>query len=413
MQRILSSFALVTALGVPPSAAFSQYADDRLCADQNGDGLLTPADFNGWILNYNARSPDADLNQDGVITPADFNGWILAYNQGTDGPVCDTTLDSGFELLGRISFLGDSDTFLIQAGAGDDIRVAVAEAGGATALYPYFAVYAPNGNALIADWDSFGTWSVAANVPQTGTYTIVVRDYFDDAIGDYRLTAVVPDATPDVNTVPLPSGTTLTATLGNGDIDTYSIQADAGDDIRVAVAEAGGATALYPYFAVYAPNGDALLANWDSFGTWSVASNVPQTGTYTIVVNDYFGDATGDYSITAVVPDETADVGSVALSSGSSIVAAIGAADIDTYTVSAGIGSDITVSISETGGSTALYPYIALYAPNGDAVTADWGPSAASFTATNVQQAGAYTIVVQDYFGDATGAYELSVSVAP
>ena len=26
----------------------------RLCADQNGDGLVTPADFNAWIINFNA-----------------------------------------------------------------------------------------------------------------------------------------------------------------------------------------------------------------------------------------------------------------------------------------------------------------------------------------------------------------------
>ncbi len=63
-------------------------ADDRLCADQNGDGLVTPADFNGWILNFNAGDQRADTNQDGSVTPADFNGWILAFNQGVNGPTC-------------------------------------------------------------------------------------------------------------------------------------------------------------------------------------------------------------------------------------------------------------------------------------------------------------------------------------
>ena len=60
----------------------------RLCADQNGDGLVTPADFNGWILNFNQGNLLADTNQDGFITPADFNGWILAFNQGANGPTC-------------------------------------------------------------------------------------------------------------------------------------------------------------------------------------------------------------------------------------------------------------------------------------------------------------------------------------
>ncbi|MEO1584325.1 MAG: GC-type dockerin domain-anchored protein [Planctomycetota bacterium] len=60
----------------------------RLCADQNNDGLVTPADFNGWILNFNQGSLLADTNQDGAVTPADFNGWILAFNAGANGPIC-------------------------------------------------------------------------------------------------------------------------------------------------------------------------------------------------------------------------------------------------------------------------------------------------------------------------------------
>ncbi len=60
----------------------------RLCADQNGDNLVSPADFNAWILNFNQGSPIADTNQDGLTTPADFNAWILAFNQGANGPTC-------------------------------------------------------------------------------------------------------------------------------------------------------------------------------------------------------------------------------------------------------------------------------------------------------------------------------------
>jgi len=52
------------------------------CADQNGDGLVTPADFTAWIANFNAGSPDADVNRDGVVSPADFTAWIASYNAG-------------------------------------------------------------------------------------------------------------------------------------------------------------------------------------------------------------------------------------------------------------------------------------------------------------------------------------------
>jgi len=60
----------------------------RLCADQNLDGLVTPADFSAWVANFNAQNPLADVNQDTLVTPADFSAWIGAFNQGLNGPTC-------------------------------------------------------------------------------------------------------------------------------------------------------------------------------------------------------------------------------------------------------------------------------------------------------------------------------------
>lgn len=60
----------------------------RLCADQNQDGFVTPADFSAWIANFNTMSPIADVNQDNLVTPADFSAWIAAFNQGVNGPTC-------------------------------------------------------------------------------------------------------------------------------------------------------------------------------------------------------------------------------------------------------------------------------------------------------------------------------------
>ena len=53
-------------------------------ADTNGDGALTPADFNAWILAFNTGSSTCDQNGDGQCNPGDFNAWILNFNQGCD-----------------------------------------------------------------------------------------------------------------------------------------------------------------------------------------------------------------------------------------------------------------------------------------------------------------------------------------
>ncbi len=51
-------------------------------ADTNADGALTPADFNAWILAFNAAAAECDQNGDGLCTPSDFNAWVLNYNAG-------------------------------------------------------------------------------------------------------------------------------------------------------------------------------------------------------------------------------------------------------------------------------------------------------------------------------------------
>ena len=54
-----------------------------LCAaDTNGDGQLTPADFNAWVAAFNAQAPACDQNGDTLCTPADFNAWVANFNAG-------------------------------------------------------------------------------------------------------------------------------------------------------------------------------------------------------------------------------------------------------------------------------------------------------------------------------------------
>ncbi|MEM7623153.1 MAG: GC-type dockerin domain-anchored protein [Planctomycetota bacterium] len=51
-------------------------------ADINGDGALSPGDFNAWIIAFNNQSAGCDQNGDGACTAGDFNAWIINYNAG-------------------------------------------------------------------------------------------------------------------------------------------------------------------------------------------------------------------------------------------------------------------------------------------------------------------------------------------
>ena len=64
------------------AAEFQGTTPVECVADTNGDGILSPADFNGWIIAFNTQSPPCDQNGDGLCTPADFNGWIINFNAG-------------------------------------------------------------------------------------------------------------------------------------------------------------------------------------------------------------------------------------------------------------------------------------------------------------------------------------------
>ena len=65
------------------SIAFvARYADVPCPADTNADGQLSPADFNAWILAFNAGTAACDQNNDGLCSPSDFNAWIANFNTG-------------------------------------------------------------------------------------------------------------------------------------------------------------------------------------------------------------------------------------------------------------------------------------------------------------------------------------------
>ncbi|MEO0632376.1 MAG: hypothetical protein AAFY46_16860, partial [Planctomycetota bacterium] len=62
--------------GVGSVFAFIDIAAPTCPVDVNDDGLVNPADFNAWVLAFNAQSPACDQNGDGLCNPADFNAWV-------------------------------------------------------------------------------------------------------------------------------------------------------------------------------------------------------------------------------------------------------------------------------------------------------------------------------------------------
>lgn len=68
--------------GFEPITLKVEVADEGCPADTNGDGVVSPQDFNAWIQAFNAQSAACDQNGDGLCTPQDFNAWIVNFNAG-------------------------------------------------------------------------------------------------------------------------------------------------------------------------------------------------------------------------------------------------------------------------------------------------------------------------------------------
>jgi len=381
--------------------------NERLCADQNGDGMVTPADFTAWISAFNANDPIADVNQDGSVTPADFTAWISAFNQGEDGPICGTFASSGLEVLGQISPVGDVDTYFVAAGAGSDILFTIGETAGSSVSLQVDA-YAPNGDLLVSRSVDTGFNIDLYNVGVTGNYRFVVREFGDNGIVSYRITAVVADTVEDADNVHLESGQTAIGTIDLGDIDTFTVDATAGSDLLLTIGETAGSSVSLAV-DVYGPNGQFVRRQALDTGFELDLASVPG-GRYTYIVRENGSNGSVGYSLTCVVPDATIDQDNVHVSSGQFVIGNIGIGDIDTFTVDATADADLLFSIGETAGSSVSLS-VDLYGPAGQFLASQAVDTSFKLDRFNVP-AGRYTYVVREFGGNGSVSYSLTPVVA-
>ena len=78
----LTTFNSPSNPALPYTAVVTDCLTADCVADTNGDGSLSPADFNAWVIAFNSQAPECDQNGDGLCTPADFNAWIVNFNAG-------------------------------------------------------------------------------------------------------------------------------------------------------------------------------------------------------------------------------------------------------------------------------------------------------------------------------------------
>jgi hypothetical protein len=337
---------------------------------------------------------------------------LTAASVPASAPIIDgdsVTLSSGVRRTGTLD-MGDMDVYTISVPLNGNLFVALSEAPTVGASFnAHLMVISPNGSVLFTQAGATGRDYFLPNAP-SGTYTIIALEQFQDAAGDYALTAVAGLATQptDADSGPLTSGNYYTGTFDTGDIDVYTISASLGGSLLVNFAETSAA--LTPAMVVTAPNGAVLYANGGTVSLAQLFTSLPAAGTYTIAINDSGADATGGYGLTVVAlpaASQPTDVDSGPITSGAYRSGTLDMGDIDVFTINVSLGSSFVVAVAETG-TQSLSSQLLVFSPSGTNIFNGAGTVGTGTTQANLTSAGTYVICVLDQFGDDTGTYNLT-----
>jgi hypothetical protein len=236
---------------------------------------------------------------------ANTGGYNL-YAQRTNSPDGAMNLPLGQTSAGEIGSAAQSDSYTFSASAGDVVDLTMAVTTGA--LNPRIRLYNPDGSLNSSNAAGGGSSCSGSTVemngaqlPATGTYTVLLGDCGDTNAGDYLVFAQRtnnPSGATPVYWSQTQSGNIASAAQSA----TYVFSGSASNVVDLTVTERSGT--LKPKIRLYNPDG-TLLRSVPS-GSCGAASSADlsavtlgQSGNYTVLVSDCSDKANGDYDLTS------------------------------------------------------------------------------------------------------------------
>jgi hypothetical protein len=189
----------------------------------------------------------------------------------------------------------------------------------------------------------------------------------------------------------------------SGDSDSYRFNGQSGDVLVIQATYGNGSTR--PCIELIAPDNSRIEACDNSFRN-RIDTVLDQTGTYSIIVNDRFGTGTGDYTVgvdrVLPVSEESQEIHFGEEMTGE--ISPVG--ELDLFNLNSSGNDNVMLTASYINGSSR--PCVELIGPDNSRVEA----CANSFTNeidTLLDQAGTYSIIVNDRFGTGTGEYTIAL----
>jgi len=391
---------------------------------------LLSSDFNATAAEVSTRATNSGTFQ---VVVADGNSGlngtgtyrISLAKTGTPFSISSSS-DEGGNMVNGTTYAatienGDIDPWTFEAVAGESIIVRMGETATAS-LIPWLRLYSPAGVLLNSDFNA-GAAEVVTRATNSGTFLVVAGDGNAalNGTGNYRISLAKTGSeltiSPNDEGGPLVNGTSYIAFIETGDIDAWSFQANAGDNILARVGEMDPASPLLPWVRLYGPTGILLSQDFRAAAA-EVSTRATNGGTFLIVVGD--GNAnlagTGRYRLTLAAsgsPLIISDGDEGGSMNGSGTYAGqIDTGDIDAWTFTVCEGEGISASVTETVAGSPLLPWLRLYGRDGKLLQNTFGAAGASFSNFVAPETGTYQIVVADGAGTLAGSgqYQLTVN---
>ncbi|NES81638.1 MAG: hypothetical protein F6K10_09665 [Moorea sp. SIO2B7] len=191
-------------------------------------------------------------------------------------------------ITGSISSVGEQDTYTFNGIAGDILAFALSYK--TNGLEERYYIYNPDGTLLSSGQSGLKN---EINLEQTGTYTLLINDFLNNDTGKYSFS--LQSVINPINSTSINYEQSYTATISAfSEIDTYTFSGTSGDILAFAI---GDDINLYTRYSIYNPDGTLLSSNY-TFSDLFDEISLYQTGTYTLLINDYNSGETGEYDFT-------------------------------------------------------------------------------------------------------------------
>src|ERR1019366_2106598 len=302
--------------------------------------------------------------------------------------------------------LGDLDMWSLTANAGNNIVLRL----GTVGFYGNLILYGPNAALLKTVASGFDA-ELDYTATNSGTFTALVGAYSSGGTGTYVLhLAQFPQAfivPVGDEGGPMTNGGNYAGTNSLGDLDLWSLTANAGDHIVLRL----GTVGFYGNLSLYGLNG-ALLKTIASGFDAELAYTATNSGTFTALVDAYASSGVGTYVLhLAQFPEAfivPAGEQGGPMTNGGRYTGTNSLGGLDMWSFTANAGNNIVLRL----GTTNFDGNLNLYGPNGALLkTAAFGTDAElDLTATN---SGTFTALVSSYASGGTGTYVLHLARFP